>query len=348
MGLARTLFVRGLTLLVVLFGVLFLTVLILGATGLSDKILNSMMNEELRGIRQSLVTQIRDPDELNRAMERIKQQLIISYGLDKPWYVRLPQMMWRILCLDLGNAKNIQSFTGSKKISDIILERLPNTIILTTTAIVINFIIGLVIGVTVVTKHGSLLDKFVSVFSAISYAIPTWWLGLINILVFAFYLGIFPYTGMFSVPPPTELIPRIIDMLWHAVLPIITLVVALSGSWIYTARSLMLSTAQEDFVNVARAKGLPEGIVKRRYIIRVVAPPILTNAILGLAGSIGGAILTETVFGWPGMGTLYYEAIMSLDESLILALTYVFTLVYVVARFILEVLYVILDPRVRY
>ncbi|MCD6094941.1 MAG: ABC transporter permease, partial [Thermoprotei archaeon] len=137
-------------------------------------------------------------------------------------------------------------------------------------------------------------------------------------------------------------------LLKHVTLPVITLVIALSGSWIYTVRAILISIAQEDFVTVARAKGLPENLVLRRYIIRPAAPPLLTNIILGLAGSMGGAILTETVFGWPGMGTLYYQAIMSVDESLILALTYVFTLIYILARFLLEILYVILDPRVRY
>ncbi|MEM3771753.1 MAG: ABC transporter permease [Candidatus Micrarchaeia archaeon] len=327
---------------------LFLTVLVLGATGLSDKMLNSMLNEELRGVRQHLITQIKDSEQLNKALEAIKHELIIAYGLDKPWYARLPNMMLRIIMLDLGAAKNIQSFTGSKEIAVIILERLPNTILLVTTAIVINFLIGLFIGARVATKPGTILDRFVSLYSAISYAIPTWWLGLINILIFAFFLKLFPYSGMFSAPPPNDPLLRFLDLLWHVTLPLLTLIIALSGSWIYVTRSLTITTAQEDFVNVARAKGLPEPLVQRRYILRVVAPSILTNVILGLAGSIAGAILTETVFGWPGMGQLYYQAIFSLDEALILALTYVFTLVYVIARFILEILYVIVDPRVRY
>jgi peptide/nickel transport system permease protein len=111
---------------------------------------------------------------------------------------------------------------------------------------------------------------------------------------------------------------------------------------------MVLNTAQQDFVNVARAKGLPESLVMRRYIIRAAAPPILTNIILGLAGSLGGAILTETVFGWPGMGLLYWDSILTVDEGLIIALTFVYTVIYVVARMVLEILYIVLDPRVRY
>lgn len=347
MGIGKTLTVKALTLLVVLLGVLMLTAATIGATGISDKILNAMLNEELRSIRQQLSTQITDPDKLNTAMREIKSELIVAYGLDKPWYYRMPDMILRILVLNLGNSKSVQSFTGSIKISDIIMERLPNTIILMVTVLIINFLLGLVIGVKVATKPGSLLDRFTSLYSAISYALPTWWLGMLMILTFAFYIRIFPPQGMYSAPPPTDPVGRFADLLWHACLPILTLVIALSGSWIYITRSIVITTAQEDFVTAARAKGLPERLVLWRYIIRVAAPPILTNLILGLAAYLGGAILTETVFGWPGMGRLYYEAIMSADEALILALTYVFTLTYVVGRFILEVLYIILDPRVR-
>ncbi|MEM4486863.1 MAG: ABC transporter permease, partial [Zestosphaera sp.] len=119
------------------------------------------------------------------------------------------------------------------------------------------------------------------------------------------------------------------------------------GPWIYSIRAMLIKIVKEDFVTAAVARGLPEKQVLRRYIIRPSISPILTNVLLGLAGTLGGYIITESVFDWPGMGTLYYAAITGGDAPTILALTYVFTLVYVVARFILEILYVALDPRVR-
>jgi peptide/nickel transport system permease protein len=256
-------------------------------------------------------------------------------------------MFLRVLRLDLGRARLAQTFTGSNKISDIIFERLPNTVILVTTAIGINYLIGIFLGVKVAAKPGTRLDKIVSFLSAVSYAVPTWWLGIMFILVFAFYLKLFPYGGLYSSPPPHDPLLRILDVLWHATLPIIVLVLVNVGLTIYLTRTIVLNIAQEDFVNVARTKGLPEGLVNRRYIMRVAAPPILTNVILGLAGSIGGAILTETVFSWPGMGSLFFEAIVQSDEALVLSLVYMFTFVYVIARFILEVLYIVVDPRVR-
>jgi peptide/nickel transport system permease protein len=112
---------------------------------------------------------------------------------------------------------------------------------------------------------------------------------------------------------------------------------------------MTVTVAQEDHVLLARAKGLPESRVTRRHILRVAAPPIVTGLVLGLAGSLSGSILTETVFNWRGMGRLYYDAITGTpDEGVIVALTYIFTLIYVVARFLLDIMYVLLDPRVRY
>jgi len=346
--LGRNLLIRGLSLLMVVIVTLLLMNVVLGATGFSDRMLNALLNEQVRVYRTGLVQTIQDPTELRRIVDNYEDTLIKVYGLDKPWMLRLPQMIWRVLTFNLGRAKNAQTFKGSTLIKDLIMERLPKSVLLITTSVGISALLGLTIGTKIATKPGSKLDRFFSNYSAFSYAIPTWWTGILFILIFAQQLRILPPGGMYSAPPPTEPLARLLDMLWHAILPISTLVLALSGSWIYLTRTMVLNTAQQDFVNVARAKGLPESLVMRRYIIRVAAPPIITNVILGLAGSLSGAILTETVFGWPGMGLLYWNAINTVDEGLIIALTFIYTLIYVIARMILEVLYVVLDPRVEY
>ncbi|MEM3033131.1 MAG: ABC transporter permease, partial [Nitrososphaerota archaeon] len=127
-----------------------------------------------------------------------------------------------------------------------------------------------------------------------------------------------------------------------------TLVAVSIGPSVYAARTIVLNVAQEDFVTAAKARGLPEGVVIRRHILRAAAPPIITIVVFSLAGSLGGAILTETIFNWPGMGRLYYDAVVRGDEAVIVALTYMYGLIYVAARLLLETLYLILDPRVRY
>jgi peptide/nickel transport system permease protein len=254
-----------------------------------------------------------------------------------------------VLTLDLGDARSLRTASGSSRISDIVLERLPYTVLLLTTASVITAIIGLVVGVRMATRVGSRLDRSVAYFAAISFAVPAWWLGILFILIFAFRLDILPSGGMYSNPPPQGTIDRWLDLSWHAILPILTLVPVSVGPYIYSVRTMTVTVAQEDHVQLARAKGLPESKVTSRHILRVAAPPIVTGLVLGLAGTLSGSILVETVFNWRGMGRLYYDAVSGTpDEGLIVALTFIFTLIYVIARFILDILYVLLDPRVRY
>ena len=348
MTMVFTLAVRGATLIGVLLVVLVLLVVALGATGFSDRMLTAIVSEDMRGLRQDLAQSIRDPDRLEETLDLRRQNLETFYGLDRPWYNRLPGMVLRVITLDLGEARTLRSFEGSPKVTSMVMERLPYTMLLITTASLITAIVGLAVGVKLATRVGSALDRGVSYMSAISYALPAWWTGILMILLFAFQFRILPAGGLYSTPPPEGGLERLFDLLYHAILPVITLVLVSLGAWIYTVRTMVLNTAQEFFVTVARAKGLPESRVMRRYILRVAAPPIVTNLVLGLAASLGGAILTETVFNWPGMGRLYYEAILAADETVVVALTFMFTLLYVAARFVLEVLYVTLDPRIRY
>lgn len=349
MSILRPLAARAITLAVVFFVVLFLLVVTLGLTGFSDRMLGAVVGEQLRAERTALAETIRDPDELERVLEARSAELNAFYGLDTPWYFRLPQTVLRVLTLDLGEARTLRSFKGSNRVADIVLERLPNTILLLTTSLVITAAIGLTVGVNLATRPGSRIDRVVSGFGAISHALPTWWVGILLIFILSIQLRLFPSGGMYSTPPPTESLPRFLDLLKHALLPVLTLVLVSVGPYIYVVRTITLNVAQEDHVALARAKGLPENRVRRRHILRVAAPPIATGLILSLAGSLSGSILVETVFNWQGMGRLYYEAVVGTpDEAVIVALTFLFTLLYVAARLILEVLYVFLDPRVRY
>ena len=348
MSLGVTLTGRALSLFGVLIVVLFMIVVALGATGFSDRILGAIVNEEMRGIREGLAQTIRNPDELEQVLNTQREEREKFYGLDKKWHQRLPDMLWRLMVLDLGEARTLRSFDGSPKVITIVLERLPYTIILITTASIITAVAGLAIGVKLATNVGSKIDRIVSYMSAVSYALPAWWTGILLILIFAFQLRLLPAGGLHSTPPPEHTLLRLVDLIYHAILPIMTLVLVSLGAWTYTVRTMVLNTAQEFFITVARAKGLSERKVTLKYILRVAAPPLVTNLVLGLAASLGGSILTETVFNWPGMGRLYYDAILAADEAVIVALTFIFALLYVTARFVLEVLYLILDPRIRY
>ena len=344
----RPLLFRGATLAGVLLAVLVLLVVTLGATGFSDRLLQARVSEDVRGLRQSLSQTVRDPDELERIVVVRRAELEQFYNLDEHWLRRLPDTVLRVVRLDLGEARTLKSFSGSRRISAIIWDRLPNTALLLTTTLVITAGIGVLVGAQLATRVGSKTDRAVSYFSAVSFAMPAWWMGILMILVFAYQLHLLPSGGMYSTPPPLGAFPRLLDLLKHAILPVTTLVLVSVGPYIYTVRTMTMSVAQEDHVQAARARGIPEGLVRRRHILRVAAPPIVTGLVLGLAGSLGGSILVETIFNWQGMGRLYFEAVAGTpDEAMIVALTFMFTLLYVAARFILEVLYVVLDPRVR-
>ncbi|HRW09016.1 MAG TPA: ABC transporter permease [Caldilineaceae bacterium] len=349
MSILRPLAIRTLTMIGVFFVVMLLLVLTLGLTGYSDRILNAVVGEQLRAERTGLAETIRDPDELERVLAERKVEFEAFYGLDRPWWVRLPGMVLRVMTLDLGEARNLRSFDGSNRVIDIVLERLPNTMILLTTSLLITAVIGLGFGAYMATRAGSWIDRAMSTFAAVSFAIPTWWIGILLILVLSVRWRLLPSGGMYSTPPPIAPTARFLDLLWHAALPILTLVLVSIGPYIYAIRTITLNIAQEDHVTIARAKGLPERRVRNRHILRVAAPPIVTGLIFGLAGSLSGSILVETVFNWQGMGRLYYDTLAGTpDENVIVALTFVFTLMYVGIRILLEVLYIFLDPRVRY
>ncbi|MEZ4864368.1 MAG: ABC transporter permease [Caldilineaceae bacterium] len=349
MSLLRPLLIRASTMIGVFFVVMLLLVLTLGLTGYSDRILNAVVSEQLRAERTSLAETIRDPDQLEKVLADRKKEFEAFYGLDRPWWVRLPGMVERVMLLDLGEARNLRSFEGSNRVIDIVLERLPNTMLLLTTSLFITAAIGLGLGAYMATRAGTWLDRLMSGFAAVSFAVPTWWIGILLILFLSVRWRVLPSGGMYSTPPPVAPGARFLDLVQHALLPVLTLVLVSIGPYVYAVRTITLNIAQEDHVTIARAKGLPERRVRNRHILRVAAPPIVTGLIFGLAGSLSGSILVETVFNWQGMGRLYYDSLAGTpDENVIVALTFMFTLMYVGIRILLEVMYIFLDPRVRY
>ena len=319
----------------------------LGATGFSDKVIGAQINEELRGLRQSLATTIRDPDKLNEAIELHHQELRERNGLNDPWVLRVGSDILRVITFDLGEAKTARTTTGSNSIGDIVLERLPRTLLLMLPSLGIVALVGLGIGVLIATRAGGRLDRTISIISSVSFAMPAWWLGILLILIFGVYWPILPSSGMYSTPPPQEGFARFADMMKHAILPIISLTVVSIGPYLYAIRSITLKVAHEDFVSYSHARGFSEWRVRYK-ILRVSAPTILTGLILGLAGSIGGAILTETVFNWPGMGRLAVEAVTGQDYPVIMAVTMIAAGLTVIGNLLADIAYGIVDPRVHY
>jgi len=269
-----------------------------------------------------------------------------QYGLDKPFFTRVMQNALNVITLHFGDALVLKSRSGSKSVSAIILEALPRTVILFTTGSLIGILIGLFLGLKAAQKSGTIFDRFISGFAILSRSLPMWWLGMLFIVAFSYHLKIFPSGGYISLPPPSG-IRYFLDFLYHLALPLLTVVMVLFGSIAYLSRNLVLGTLQEDYITVARAKGVPEKRVLYGHVLRSTAPPLITLSAVSLFGSFGGALISEIVFNWPGMGRLYWTALEANDHSVLLGNTFVTAFIYIVGIAILDITYGLLDPRIR-
>ncbi len=348
MGFKKYLAKRAITMFGVLMATLLITIALVGSN--MDAILKQSVSLEIRQQitnNKALASSFKSPDQLDSYVKDHIKQRIVALGLDQPWYTpqRLGLAMYKILTLDFGHAKFLTSDNGSSDVKDIILEKLPRTILLFTTATAVVSLIGILLGVVAASKANSKIDKITSGFAIVSSSFPVWWVGLIMIFLFAFVYPIFPAraTPEISVTDPGYL-P---SLLYHMTLPLITLVLIGFGSWAYLVRNFLVGVLQEDFIIAKKTIGIDKKKILYGHALKNAAPPIVTVLALSLSGSLGGAIITEAVFDWPGMGRLYYEAISVLDLPVIIGATYVLTAFFLVSIFLADVLYGYFDPRVR-
>ena len=214
-----------------------------------------------------------------------------------------------------------------------------------TTATIIISIIGILLGAASSNKIGSVTDRITSTFAVISSSFPVWWIGMLMIFVFAFVWQIFPARATPSIEPDDP--GYILALLYHMALPVITIVLIGFGAWAYLVRNFMVGIMQEDFINAKKTIGISKKKIVYSHALRNAAPPIVTILALSLSGSLGGAIITEAVFDWPGMGRLYFEAISVMDLPVIIGATYILTVLFLISIFIADLLYGYFDPRVR-
>ena len=329
----------------VLFIVLIVTVALFGGT--IAQIKKAMIYENVKRTIMSNPQMVEKlGPKINEVIKKLAEQYIKAQGLDKPWYANLPNYLMSVITLDL-RSQVLTSNSGSRLVRDIIMERLPNTVLLFTTATIITAIIGIALGLLASRKRGSFVDKLVTFAALVSASFPMWWIGMLSIELFSYQLKLFPSGGMLSVPPPKNPIALVLDFLRHLALPLITIVSVSFGGWAYVTRSILIGATKEDYVLAAKARGLAERVILIRHILRPSLPPILTMVALSIIASLSGAIITEIVFNWPGMGLLYWQAIETLDVPVILGLTYMFTLIFVITMLILDILYIVLEPRLR-
>ena len=265
-----------------------------------------------------------------------------SYGLDKPLYQQLGAYIGQLLQGDLG-----LSFRTREPVIGIIAERVPATLLLAGTALVLASVLGVVIGSLMARRPGSALDTAVTTLSISLFSIPVFWLGLMLILLFAVTLRWLPSSGMMSIAGPREGIGFVLDVAKHMILPVISHSAVWLGQYVRLARSSVSETLAEPYVTTARAIGFPERRVMTRFALRNAMLPIVTVLGLELGLLLSGAVLTETVFSWPGLGRLIYEAILSRDTPVIMGAFLIMSFTVMLAALVTDLLYATLDPRVR-
>lgn len=348
MGFRRFLLIRLARMLITLSAVLLITIALLGST--MDDILR-------RNIQLGVIEELSHNTKLNSSFKTHEEQQNYIYnqikskihaqGLDEPWYSpkSLGIKFFKTMMLDLGNALFLTSNAGSQKVSNIIMEKLPNTVLLFTTATIIITFIGMYLGAFSASRAGSSVDKFTSASAVFSISAFTPFIGMIMIIVFAYILPIFPSRATPLTAPSDPY--YVFDLLYHMTLPLITLILVGFGAWAYTVRYYVINIFNEDFIAAKRAQGISERKITYSHALKNAAPPTFTSVALSIAGSLGGAFLIEIVFNWPGMGLLAFNAITVMDTPVIIGLTYIGTLIFLVTMFIVDLMSQYFDPRVK-
>ena len=264
------------------------------------------------------------------------------YGLDDPLFVRYVKWVRSLATGDLGYSR-----TYGQPVATLIKQRLGNTLQLLSAAFVIAFTVGVTIGIFSALHQYSLGDYVATLFSFLWLAIPVFWFGIVSILIFSVWIRVLPAGGIMT-PGVEPGMPFVIDRLRHLVLPTLVLATTGTASWVRYSRSSMLEVVRQDFVRTARAKGLPEPVVTRRHALRNALIPIITLVALAIPNILDGAVITETIFSWPGMGLLLFQAVLGHDYPVAMAVLLFLALATVTANLMADVAYALVDPRIRY
>lgn len=325
----------------------YLTILIANMGGYVDTIRRAQIREQVGMIvANDPVLRKLSPEARNvRIAEMVRDQESI-YGLDKPFLVRSFLYLKQALTLDLGRAMSMTSNSGSSSVRNIIIERLPPTLLLFGTADLVLFILALMIALSLSRHYGSVVDKIMIALTPLSSA-PGWFYGIFLILIFAAVLGVLPFGGMVDAPPPKETGAYILSLLRHMLLPVAAITISSIFLSVFSWRTFFLIYSSEDYVEMAKAKGLNERDVTQKYILRPTLPTIITNFALLVIGMWVGAPIFETVFMWPGLGRALYQAIGLFDTPVIVAEAVIFSYLLGITVFLLEIVYALVDPRVQ-
>ena len=325
----------------------YLTILIANMGGYVDTIVR---NEVRDNITQSILANPNYRSLSTAAKAELIRTKIATEenrrGLNQPFVVRSIKYLRNALILNLGRAINMKSDQGSKEVRLILLERLPATLLLTGSSSLIVFFASVYMALSLSRKYGSFWDKVIIAFSPTSAA-PPWFYGIFLILIFAAIFRILPFGGLVDSPSPDNPFDYGLSVLKHLILPATSVIISSIFLSIYTWRTFFLIYSNEDYVEMAKAKGLTPRDIERRYILRPTLPTIITNFALLVITLWTGFIITETVFLWPGLGITLFRAIGFYETSVIVGSTIIYAYLLAITVFLLDFVYALVDPRVK-
>lgn len=275
------------------------------------------------------------------ASEEFVAELRKSFGIDLPMYQQFFIYLGKLVTFDLG-VSNVQQ----RPVLSLIGERMPATLLLMLTSIGIAIIVGVACGMVAAMRHRKWVDSIVSVLALLCYATPQFWLGLMLIVLFSVTLGILPSGGMMTIGTEMGSFARALDIGRHLVLPALTLGLFYAAVYARLMRASMLEVYSSDFITTARAKGVSEGRISMKHAARNALLPVVTMGGVQIGHMLGGSILVETVFGWPGLGRLLFDGLIQRDLNLLLGILFISSILVVVCNLLVDLVYGLLDPRI--
>jgi peptide/nickel transport system permease protein len=281
--------------------------------------------------------------EAGSATPEFMAQLRQKFGLDQPLGLQLLLYMKQIVSFDLG-----YSFRHDMSVGKLILSRLGPTLLLMLTVFVLSVLAGALLGSLAARHLNRWQDNMISMLTVLAYATPVFWAGLMLIVVFSIKLGWFPTSGMQQVAAFHQGWARWVDIAHHLVLPAFTLTLFYLALYTRLMRASVLEQFSMDYVVTARAKGLTERQIARRHVMRNALMPVVTMAGVQAGALLGGAVVVETVFAWPGLGLLAYESLFARDLNLLLGIFFVSTCLVVLVNLLVDLAYSMLDPRIEH
>lgn len=280
--------------------------------------------------------------EAGAADEQLLIQLRERFGLDQPLLTQLWVYLKGYLSFDLGF-----SYRQQQSVLSLILDRLPATLLLTGAAFVVSLGLGTLMGALAARRAGRWQDSVITTLALVFYATPLFWVALMSQIVFSLKLGLVPNVGYESIGANYTGLARALDIASHLVLPALTLGLFFTALYARMMRASMLEVAGADFVKTARAKGLSPGVISRRHVARNAILPVVTLAGLQAGQLVGGAVLTETVFAWPGIGRLMFDALVQRDYSVLLGVFFMSSAMVVGFNILTDLVYRLADPRIE-